>query len=208
MPRGLSPRWLGLSSSEPRCRTCTRSAETAEVHAPLVPLEGLLARLAKNVQPFPREGALRQTILLVLMLALSALYPSQTDPPVREVRQKLGSSSVSTRHASLDGWMEISLSREPIRGAPFGAADGGRAEFQLGSKLPRVDSIDAYRLLTADRHPLPVRLLPGQTRRPRPQALAPEPPTGKKPAMTATFTSVAATNGAASREESRPSSSP
>lgn len=173
-----------------------------------MPREGLFARLAKNVLPFPREGALRQTILLVLMIAVSALYPSQTNPPVREMRQKLGSSWVSTRHASLDGWMEISLSREPIRGALFGAADGGRTEFQLGSILPRVDSMDAYRLLTAISHPLPVRLLPGQTRPPRPQALAPEPPASKKPAMTATFTSVAATNGAASREESKPSSSP
>src|SRR5208283_2725645 len=81
MPRWLSPRWLGLSSSEPRCKTCTRSAESAEVHAHLVPRESLLARMAKNVLLHLKEGASRQTILLVLLIAVSAFFPVQTDPP-------------------------------------------------------------------------------------------------------------------------------
>lgn len=164
--------------------------------------------MAKNVLLRLKEGALRQTILLVLLIAVSAFFPVQTDPPVREVWRNLGSGSVSTRHASLNDYMNTSLSREPIRGARFGAADAGRAEFHLGLVLPRVDSMQANRLLALDERPLPVRLLSGQTRRPRPQALTPESPTSKKPAMAATFTSDATANRAGSREESKPSTSP
>lgn len=173
------------------------------VHTRLVQRESLLAALATNVLLHPQGKAMRQTIPLILLIAVSAFFPVQTNPPVREVRQNHISGSVSTQPATLSDWMQTSLSRQPTRGGRFGVGDGGRAEFDMRSTLPRLDSIAAYRFLKADEHSIQVRLLLGYARSPNPQARAPEPPASTRSTPAATFTNAPSANSAGSREESR-----
>ena len=104
---------------------------------------------------------MRQTKLVILLIAVPAFLAAQTDPPGRVGRLNYINGSVSFQPAGVADWVDAYVNRPLTTGDQVWVGDGGRAEIHVGSTALRLDSNTAFQFLNLDDQAIQIQLSQG-----------------------------------------------
>jgi hypothetical protein len=109
-----------------------------------------------------QEEAMRQTRLLILLIAVSAAFlVAQTDPPGRVGRLNYINGPVSFQPAGMTDWVDAYVNRPLTTGDQIWVGDRARAEIHVGSTALRLDSNTAFQFLNLDDETTQIQLSQG-----------------------------------------------
>jgi hypothetical protein len=104
---------------------------------------------------------MRQTKLIILLIAVSAFLAAQTDPSGRVGRLNYSNGPVSFQPAGVTDWVDADVNRPLTTGDQVWVGDGGRAEIHVGSTALRLDSNTAFQFLNLDDQTIQIQLSQG-----------------------------------------------
>jgi hypothetical protein len=104
---------------------------------------------------------MRQTKLVLLLIAASAFLGAQTDPPGRVGRLNYVNGPASFQPAGVTDWVDAEVNRPLTTGDQVWVGDGGRAEIHVGSTAFRLDSNTAFQFLNLDDQTMQIQLSQG-----------------------------------------------
>ncbi len=104
---------------------------------------------------------MRQTILLILLLAASAAFLAAQDPPSRVGRLNYRDGPVSFQPTGMDEWVDADINRPLTTGDNIWVGDRGRAEFHIGSTALRLSAYSDFQFLNLDDQTVQIRLSEG-----------------------------------------------
>jgi hypothetical protein len=104
---------------------------------------------------------MRQTKLVILLIAVSAFLAAQRDPSGRVGRLNYINGPVSFQPAGVTDWVDADANRPLTTGDQVWVGDGGRAEIHVGSTALRLDSNTAFQFLNLDDQTIQIQLSQG-----------------------------------------------
>jgi hypothetical protein len=107
-----------------RCKTCTKSAESAAAHKRLMPRER--AGDGGHKRAFTHQvETMRQTKLTIPLIATSELPGAQSDPPGRVGQLNYVKAPAALRPASEPDWVDVGVNRPLTTVDQSWVGDGG-----------------------------------------------------------------------------------